>query len=65
MVDPATRDMTLLDMALASGFSSKSTFNAAFKRVHGMPPSAWRSARPEPPHRQMSSVFKHIGRPGL
>jgi AraC-like DNA-binding protein len=48
MVDPATRDMTLLDMALASGFSSKSTFNAAFKRVHGMPPSAWRSARPEP-----------------
>jgi AraC-like DNA-binding protein len=48
MVDPATRDMTLLDMALASGFNSKSTFNAAFKRVHGMSPSAWRSARPEP-----------------
>jgi AraC-like DNA-binding protein len=48
MVGPATRDMTLLDMALASGFSSKSTFNAAFKRVHGMSPSAWRSARPEP-----------------
>lgn len=48
MVDPATRDMTLLDMALASGFNSKSTFNAAFKRVHGMAPSAWRRARPEP-----------------
>lgn len=48
MVDPATRDMTLLDMALASGFNSKSTFNAAFKRVHGMPPSAWRRGQPEP-----------------
>jgi AraC-like DNA-binding protein len=47
MVDPATRDMTLLDMALACGFNSKSTFNAAFKRVHGISPSAWRSARPE------------------
>ena len=47
MFDPATRDMTLLDMALASGFNSKSTFNAAFKRVHGSSPSAWRSARPE------------------
>lgn len=45
MVDPATCGMTLLDMALTCGFNSKSTFNAAFKRVHGMSPSAWRSAR--------------------
>ena len=48
MSDPATADMTLLDMALASGFNSKSTFNAAFKRVHGVAPSIWRNARLEP-----------------
>jgi AraC-like DNA-binding protein len=44
IIDPATGDMSLLDMALASGFNGKSTFNAAFKRVHGVAPSVWRSA---------------------
>lgn len=34
---------TLLDLALACGFSSKSTFNASFKRVNVLAPSAWRA----------------------
>ena len=41
--DPASEGMTLVDVALACGFNSKSTFNAAFKRVHGVAPSVWRS----------------------
>ena len=42
MRDPASEAMTLVDLALACGFNSKSTFNAAFKRVHGVTPSVWR-----------------------
>ena len=33
---------TVLDIAYACGFTSKSTFNAAFKRQLGVTPSAWR-----------------------
>ena len=43
--DPATEDMTLVELALACGFNSKSTFNAAFKRIHGVAPSVWRKQR--------------------
>ncbi|HEX7341453.1 MAG TPA: AraC family transcriptional regulator [Rhodanobacteraceae bacterium] len=35
---------TILDIAYACGFTSKSTFNAAFKRQVGDTPSAWRKA---------------------
>lgn len=35
---------TILDIAYACGFTSKSTFNAAFKRQTGQTPSAWRAA---------------------
>ena len=35
---------TILDIAYACGFTSKSTFNAAFKRQLGRTPSAYRSA---------------------
>lgn len=35
---------SILDIAYASGFTSKSTFNAAFKRQFGQTPSAWRQA---------------------
>lgn len=35
---------TILDIAYACGFTSKSTFNAAFKRQLGDTPSAWRKA---------------------
>lgn len=41
--DPDTKGITLVEIALACGFNSKSTFNAAFKRVHGVAPSVWRS----------------------
>lgn len=34
---------TILDIAYACGFTSKSTFNAAFKRETGDTPSAWRA----------------------
>lgn len=36
---------TILDIAYACGFTSKSTFNAAFKRETGVTPSAWRARR--------------------
>lgn len=42
MADPAQPPSTLLDLALAAGFNSKSTFNAAFLRFGGTTPSAWR-----------------------
>jgi AraC-like DNA-binding protein len=35
-------DRTILDIAYAVGFTSKSTFNAAFKRQVGQTPSVYR-----------------------
>jgi AraC-like DNA-binding protein len=35
--------MTILDVAYASGFNSKSTFNAAFKKIAGQTPGRFRS----------------------
>lgn len=39
---------TILDIALACGFGSKSTFNAVFKRLTGHTPSAYRRSRGAP-----------------
>jgi AraC-like DNA-binding protein len=41
---PDAASRTLLGIALDAGFSSKSTFNAVFRRQVGMSPSAWRDA---------------------
>ncbi len=40
--DPAYANQSILEIALASGFSSKATFNATFKRLTGLTPSASR-----------------------
>jgi AraC-like DNA-binding protein len=43
MRDRANDTRTLLDLAFAAGFSSKSTFNTSFKKISGLAPSIWRS----------------------
>ena len=40
--DPARREETILAVALESGFRSKNTFNAAFRKHAGTTPSAFR-----------------------
>jgi AraC-like DNA-binding protein len=50
LVDPATAHLTILAIALESGFRSKSTFNKVFKRFTGVTPSEFRreAVRPRP-----------------
>lgn len=43
MRDPAGTGRTLLELAHAAGFNSKSTFNTAFKNASGLAPSQWRA----------------------
>ena len=42
MVDPENAGLSLLDIAMATGFSSKSTFNKYFKRTFEQTPSEYR-----------------------
>jgi AraC-like DNA-binding protein len=44
--DPAYNSQTVFEIALASGFSSKTTFNTVFKRTTGLTPTAYRSNAP-------------------
>jgi AraC-like DNA-binding protein len=46
--DPAFDQQSILDIALASGFASKATFNATFKRLSGVTPSASRALLQRP-----------------
>lgn len=39
---PAGAGQPLMDLAFGAGFNSRSTFNAAFKKMSGVAPSAWR-----------------------
>ena len=43
MGTPAGAGQPLLTLAMDAGFNSRSTFNAAFKKVSGMAPSVWRT----------------------
>jgi AraC-like DNA-binding protein len=43
--DPAYDGQTVLEIALASGFASKATFNAVFKKHVGTTPSSYRKLR--------------------
>jgi AraC-like DNA-binding protein len=44
LCDPAYAEQSILDIALASGFNSKTAFNAAFKAYTGQTPSQFRAA---------------------
>lgn len=49
MRSPAWAGRTLLELAHAAGFNSKSTFNTAFKNASGMAPSQWRARHAQEP----------------
>lgn len=43
LLKTAPKEKRVLDLAMASGFSSKSTFNLVFKQIKGMTPSQFKS----------------------
>ena len=43
--DPAYKHLTLLGIALESGFNSKTTFNRVFKQITGITPTEFQKAR--------------------
>jgi AraC-like DNA-binding protein len=49
MRDRSNDTRTLLDLAFAAGFTSKSTFNTSFKKISGLAPSSWRNQHVKTP----------------
>lgn len=45
LADPANAQLTFLALGLQAGFNSKPTFNAVFKKMTGLSPSAWQKNR--------------------
>ena len=43
--DPANKHLTLLGIALESGFNSKTTFNRVFKQVTGITPTEFQKGK--------------------
>jgi AraC-like DNA-binding protein len=43
MSDVKHESATLIELAFAAGFNSKSTFNAAFRKISGTTPTGWRA----------------------
>ena len=48
MSDPRFANLTILGLAMEVGFSSKSSFNAAFKKITGQNPSDYKKSNQEP-----------------
>ncbi|MFA6402710.1 MAG: helix-turn-helix domain-containing protein [Salinivirgaceae bacterium] len=44
--DPSLQNLTLMALATDSGFNSKATFNAAFKKITGLTPSMYKKVNP-------------------
>jgi AraC-like DNA-binding protein len=57
MRDASNATRSLLELAHAAGFNSKSHFNASFSKVSGMTPSAWR--RVHAAHQERSAPLAH------
>jgi AraC-like DNA-binding protein len=46
-----TRNVSVFEAAMEVGYASEAAFSRAFKKVVGIPPSAWRQREPEPARR--------------
>jgi transcriptional regulator GlxA family with amidase domain len=57
LADPAYRGQSLLEIALAAGFNSKTAFNSAFRAHTGTTPSTWRRM-----HAQWNGSAESAGR---
>ena len=42
------RNVSVFEAAMEVGYASEAAFSRAFKKVVGIPPSAWRQREPEP-----------------
>jgi AraC-like DNA-binding protein len=48
LLDPKSRNYTILSVAFEAGFNSKTTFNTVFKKFTGLTPTDFREKRQEP-----------------